>query len=78
MCAACAQQVRSIGLHTTLGQVYAVSTRLLYCTVQDIRAACMHCRRVTTEKYFNGKAVVDDDVAKFVADAVREQLVVAA
>jgi len=34
--------------------------------------------RVTTEKYFNGKAVVDDDVAKFVADAVREQLVVAA
>merc|ERR1740130_2222437 len=34
--------------------------------------------RVTTEKYFNGQAVVDDDVAKFVADAVREQLVVAA
>ena len=34
--------------------------------------------RVTTEKYFNGKAEVDADVAKFVADAVRERLVVAA
>ena len=34
--------------------------------------------RVTTEKYFNGKAEVDADVAKFVADAMRERLVVAA
>jgi hypothetical protein len=34
--------------------------------------------RVTTEKYFNGKAEPDADVAKFVADAVRERLVVAA
>ena len=34
--------------------------------------------KVTTEKYFNGKAEPDADVAKFVADAVRERLVVAA
>ena len=32
--------------------------------------------RVTTEKYFNGKAEPDSDVATFIADAVRKRLVV--
>lgn len=30
--------------------------------------------RVTTEKYFNGKATADEDVVAFVADAVRARL----